>query len=207
MENQAHNKKQYQGITTLFQGTEFKKILHEYPPITRWVMSEENLDTNYHIHFVIEGDKLALSAFRAYLKDYLKENNRAPQDYTNGKLNLAAIKLDKEGKSTIDTMIIYILKQGYYTAHNYDTEYIKQLAKLSYIPKKITMTKSISVLKEEYINLKITLEEYTFKYRKIRNEYRKPDPNWHKELDRMREIKKSDEQIKEEILNYINYSV
>lgn len=198
---QQHDKKQFQGITRLISGSELRKLFSSYEPINRYIVSEEDVgQETYHVHFVVEGDTLALSNLRIYLKDWLQQENKIEKNYKfkNGELNIAKIKPD-----TIDTMITYILKQGCEYVHNYNTDYIKECKRKSYL-KKISMTKAIENLKKKYLANEIEIEEYILQYRQTRNRYMKPDPYWDKELRRMLEIKKDEEKMKKEIRSMLN---
>lgn len=206
MDNQQHDRKQFQGITRLISGLDLRHLFSSYEPINRYIVSEEDVgQETYHIHFVVEGDKLALSNLRIYLKNYLIEKKIINESHVlkNGELNISKVK-----ENTIDTMITYILKQGCEYVHNYNTEYIKECKKRSYL-KKISMTKSIENLKKKYLASELNLEEYTLKYRQTRNMYMKPDPYWINEMRRMDEIKKTEDIMKKEIAqakNEINIS-
>jgi len=101
-------------------------------------------------------------------------------------------------------MLTYLTKQGIpQLIHNYPRHFLEHLQKHSF-EKKISMTVAISKLKERVYLSQIDLEEYIYMYRVIRNGYKKPDPNWYKEYDRMQELSTSEETMKIQISDFIS---
>lgn len=193
--------KSLQGVIRLgLTNAEVVNMIHKLdPPPSAFVVCTEDIGTDTeHTHFMIQSNnsKTNIRNTRKQFKEYIMKYHEAPNKYQNGMLNVSKVREPVR-------MLIYLSKQHIPDfIHNYPKGVIEKLSKLSY-EKKTTMTQAIHLLKEQYYLSQITLEEYILKYRKLRIDYKKPDPMWRKEYDRMEELKMTDQEMEEEIENYI----
>lgn len=197
MTTQEHCKKQFQGVTRLIKGSAVRDVLASYPECLKYVISTEKVgEPDEHVHFIAEGDHrhFSLSRLRALLKARIEAEGKTPKEWINGLLNISPVEKPER-------MMSYIMKERVDYVHNYSKAYIKQCKKKSFLKKK-SMTSAVADLKETLINGSIGLDAYILEYRILRNGYKKPDPQWFKEYDRMEEILKDEETMKKEIQKY-----
>lgn len=173
------------------------------------VCTEDVGKPTVHTHFMIQSTskKINIRNVRSQFKDWVENNIenestdieskiKKPQIYKNGDLNISRVK-------DVVRMLIYLSKQHQPDfVHNYPVGAIEELSKLSF-EKAVCMTKAISLLKEKVYLKQITVSEYILLYRQCRNAYKKPDPNWAKEFNRMYEMIKSEDTMKEEIQRHL----
>lgn len=202
MQDKYHSKNKFQGVQRLISGSQLRQIFASLQYVQRYIICTEDVGTDKeHVHFVVESDlnQLNLYRLRTDLKQEIQKLGKAPEKYDNGMLNIS--KVEKP-----ERMMSYIMKERVDYVHNYDSAYIKECKKKSFL-KKVSMTKAIQELKDKCYNSDITIQEYGVQYRLLRIAYKKPDPMWHKEIQRMQEMLKTEDQIKQEVQKFIEYEL
>jgi len=183
--------KSLQGVVRLTDEIGLATFFQKQPDVKSYILSTEKNNTKdgTHVHYLIQGTEKTLNIFniRKRVKAYWPDVDWT----TQGVFNISKCKNPLR-------LATYIQKEALtFTIHGYPKQ-IRELKQFSF-KKEISMTTAIQKLKDEYIYQRFEVQEYMVQYRMLRIKYRKPDPNWVKEMYKMQEQIKTETQIREEV--------
>lgn len=171
--------------------------------VREYIIKQEHVgEKSQHTHFMIRSDKkLMIRTFRQLIKDKAKILGCEPEKYNNGTLNISKVQKPIE-------MLTYLCKEGDPDiSHMIDKEIIEYAKKHSFIKEKVSMTKKVQMLKDQYRVGELDLEEYMFQYVMTRNAYHKPDENWTKEYRKMLVYTISPDELRRQIKIQIEFKI
>ncbi len=188
-------KESLQGVVRLgVTRKELVDFMKSQPIIRSWSVTEENIDSDLHLHFIMTGHKkLMIHPTRKLLKDYVETLKKAPKKYLNGMLNLSRVQNPFK-------MLCYIYKdvgENQPITSNLEIILIKCAMKHSY-QKVHDMQGYIKKIIEEVASMQLAPIDAYIQYRLLRKRSRKPDPNHRRFYEKMAELYLTDDEIRED---------